>query len=146
MIHTATTRPNHLWSSVSAALLILLFAYAAMSKLLDLPAFSGQLHNQSFSPFLADVLEWLVPASELVACGLLLSAVTRWYGMVLSLCLMVAFTAYITLVLMNFWTRVPCSCGGVISHLSWTGHFWFNLFFLITAVIGLLTTPRIPVR
>jgi hypothetical protein len=37
--------------------------------------------------------------------------------------------------------RIPCSCGGLISSLSWTQHLFFNLFFLLANAIVLSIYP-----
>ena len=128
--------------TAASALLILLFVYAALSKLLDLPLFRGQLYNQSFPHQLADVLIIALPASELLTCGLLLLPTTRRYGLWLSALLLSLFTLYIVLVLLGFWSRVPCSCGGVLARLSWTQHLLFNLFFLVLSVMGFCLQPK----
>lgn len=126
---------------MSLASLITLFTYAALSKWLAFEDLRGQMHNQNFSYGLAETLVWLVPASELIAAGLLLSARTRWYGFALSAFLLLTFTVYIGLVLQGVWERVPCSCGGVIAHLTWEQHLIFNLLFLTLSIIGLCLTP-----
>jgi len=139
----ATTKDawRHQAFAGATALLILLFVYAALSKLLELERFRGQLYNQSFSHALADLLLFALPISELVTCGLLMLPLTRWYGLLSAAALMTVFTLYIALVLLGFWSRVPCSCGGVLAHLSWTQHLWFNLFFLGLSMAGLWLCP-----
>ena len=77
------------------ALLILLYVYAASSKLLDFTAFRGQLYNQSFPHGLADVLLYVLPAAELLTAGLLYFDRTRRAGLWVSLGLLVVFTGYI---------------------------------------------------
>lgn len=128
--------------SAATALLILLFAYAAVSKLLNVTTFRGQLYNQSFPHGLADMLFVGLPLSELLTCGLLLFPITRRLGLLLSLLLMTVFTLYIILVLLGYWERVPCSCGGVLASLNWTQHLFFNLFFLLLAIAGLALGPE----
>lgn len=123
----------------AVSLLILLFVYAPVSKLINLADFRGQLHNQPFPHVVAAALLVLLPATELAAAGLLLFAQTRKAGLWLSTCLLAAFTVYIVLVLAGYWARLPCSCGGVLNGLSWTAHLFFNLAFLLVCVAGLLT-------
>jgi putative oxidoreductase len=124
--------------SLPAALLVLLFTYAALSKLADFPAFRGQLYNQAFPHGVADVLAYLLPATELSAVGLLLFPRTFFAGLQLSLSLMLLFTGYIALVLLHFWNRIPCSCGGVLSHMGWETHLVFNIIFTGIAFTGIL--------
>ncbi|TWR26780.1 hypothetical protein FPZ42_07010 [Mucilaginibacter achroorhodeus] len=117
--------------NVAPALLVLLFTYAAASKLINPVSARHEMHNQHFPPEVADVL-WLgVPLFELVAAAMMLLN-EKWQerGLLLSSILMTVFTGYIALVLLGFWDRVPCSCGGVLKNMSWKTHFIFNLFFL----------------
>lgn len=115
---------------VATALLILLWIYAALSKLLDYAAFQGQLANQNIPHALAGILAWALPLTELITCGLIFFGRSRLLGLLLSLVLLSVFTAYIALVLLGAWDRIPCSCGGILSHMSWEVHLGFNLFFL----------------
>lgn len=119
-----------------AALLLLLFLYTALSKLLDFQAFRGQLRLQPFPEWTLDYLLWGLPAIELVACGLLFFRGTRRYGLYLSTGLMAMFTGYVSLVLLRVFGSIPCSCGGVLEQMSWEEHLAFNLFFLALAIVG----------
>lgn len=123
--------------SITCALLILLWTYTAFSKLSDIQEFKRQLGNQTFSKATSSFLFWFIPISELLAAGLLIIKKTRLIGLVLSSALMLLFTAYITLVLIGYYDRVPCSCGGVLKAMGWQTHLWFNLFFLSISITGL---------
>lgn len=122
--------------SLIATLYLMLFAYAAVSKLIDYDTFRRQL---AMSPVLtshASWLSWVVPALELVLAALVAFRKTRLAGMYGSLCLMAAFTAYIYLI-MNHASHVPCSCGGLLDDMGWTAHFYFNLAFMALASVAL---------
>lgn len=93
--------------------------------------------NQVFPMAMAEVLVWAVPAVELLTAGLLISTRTRIMGISASITLLVSFTVYIALIKLNFFGHVPCSCGGVISKLSWEQHFVFNIFFIVLSGIAL---------
>ncbi len=67
---------------------------------------------------------------------LLLAPGTRLSGFYLSTLLILGFTTYIGLVLTGFFDRCPCSCGGVISSMSFESHFSFNLLFLTLPALG----------
>lgn len=120
-----------------AALLVLLWAYAASSKLLDYPLSLHQMHNQVFPVWAADLLAAAVPLTEICTAVLLLLPLFRRAGLWLSALLLGSFTLYIVLVKLLVFGRVPCSCGGIISGFSWTQHLIFNLFFLALSILGL---------
>jgi putative oxidoreductase len=118
-------------------LLIFLFVYAAVSKLIDIDRSRGQMLNQIFPPAIAEILVWAVPVAELITAGFLLFKKTFLPGLYLSMGLMVVFTLYIILVLLNVFGRIPCSCGGVLQKMGWVPHLFFNLFFLLLTVTGI---------
>jgi putative oxidoreductase len=124
-------------TAICEALLTGLFVYAAVSKLADFDTFRGQLANQTFPHALAAILVYALPAAELLTAGLLLAQRTSLAGLWLSLGLLLAFTGYIALVKLHYWSRVPCSCGGILSHMGWTTHLLFNLFFILLTVLAL---------
>jgi putative oxidoreductase len=118
-------------------LLIILWAYTSISKLNALTQFKQQLALQHFDLQFAQMLLWIIPGSEILATILLVIPKSRFYGLLLYFILMTAFTSYIGLALIGFYKNVPCSCGGVLQGMSWMIHFWFNLFFLAIAGVGL---------
>jgi putative oxidoreductase len=123
--------------SIISVLLILLFIYAAVSKLLTFSEFRQQLYNQTFPHQVAGILLYLLPAAELITAALLCGTRSMLAGLAASAALLAAFTAYISLVMLHYWDRVPCSCGGILSHMSWTTHLIFNWVFLILNLIAI---------
>lgn len=124
-------------------LFVLLFIYAATSKLWDFGQFKVQLGQSPILTAYADGVAWMVPGVEYLLALLLLfngSRLAAFYG---SLALMVMFTTYIVLVL-HFSDYIPCSCGGVLEDLGWTEHIVFNLFFVILAVIAIVQLEAFP--
>lgn len=122
---------------VISLLYVLLFIYAATSKLLDFQHFKIELGQ---SPLLSAFAQWiavLVPAAEYITCLLILIPRFRLTGLYLAYGLMVMFTAYIFIIL-NYTSFVPCSCGGVLEKLDWKSHMFFNLFFVCLSVLGIL--------
>ena len=126
-----------IFKSTVPPLLVLLFVYAALSKLLTFSAFDQQLHNQSFPGWLADFLLYLLIPVEIITALLLCFRRTMLSGLLISAALLLAFTIYIALVMLHFWERVPCSCGGILSQMGWTAHLIFNSIFLILNLIAL---------
>lgn len=126
---------------IISVLLIFLWVYTASSKLLNYPSFRQQL---TLSPFVGDVAgiaSILIPASELLATSLLTVKNTRFYGLLASLVLLTVFTLYIAGMLLSG-VSLPCSCGGVISSLSWQEHLIFNLFFLAITIIAFVLEKK----
>lgn len=122
-------------------LYLLLFVYAAVSKLLDYHDFSIKLGQSPLLSAFAGYVAVGVPLLELIISLLLCFARWRFIGLFASFCLMVAFTTYIVIIL-NFSSYVPCSCGGILQDLGWTDHLIFNVVFVLLAVIGLLLSER----
>jgi len=125
-----------------AALLIMLFLYASLSKFLDFGTFTGEMNNQplpnSWTPFLI----WFIPCSEIAICVALMIEPTRLAGFYASLVLMGLFTIYTGIILFHFFSYVPCSCGGVIKRLTWKQHLVFNLFFVALSICGVILQRR----
>ena len=125
----------------SSYLFILLFLYAAVSKLLSFETFKVQLAQSPLLSAYADIIAWLVPGIEILIACLLVIARFRTLALYASFTLMVMFTAYIYIIL-NFSDFVPCSCGGVLEKLSWTQHLIFNVFFILLAGVAVFFTVR----
>ncbi len=122
-------------------LLILLFVYAALNKLLDFENFQVQLGQSPMLSAFAGWVSYSVPVSEILISLLLCFKKYRRLGLFASLCLMVMFTAYI-LIILNFSPFVPCSCGGIIEKLTWDQHLVFNIVFVLLAVAGIVLGPK----
>ena len=127
---------RHKILSIISSLLILLWTYASLSKLLDYEQSRSEMQNQVFSMGFAQVLTWLVPLVELGTALLLCFGRTLKTGLYISTVLLFSFTGYIILVMTNVFGRIPCSCGGIIQQLNWNQHMVFNLVFLAIAVTG----------
>jgi putative oxidoreductase len=125
-----------------SALLILLFLYASLSKFMDFKTFIGEMNNQplpnSWTPFLV----WFIPCTEIILSVLLIFERTRLLGFYGSLVLMGLFTAYAILILLHFFPRVPCSCGGIIKRLTWQQHLALNLVFFALSLSGVIIQRR----
>jgi hypothetical protein len=122
---------------IICCLLVLLFVYAAFSKLLEYHTFKIQLSNSPFLNPFAVIIVWLIPATELILTLMLTVMSTRKVALYVSLILLVVFTLYIAGMLL-FAIHLPCSCGGIIQQLSWKQHLLFNLFFIVLTVIGIV--------
>jgi putative oxidoreductase len=128
-------------NSVSV-LLLLLFIYSATSKFLEYDKFVFQmkLAPVPLMNWSAPVLGWLIPAIETflvigLAAGMfhLVIQVKTLYASVI---LLFVFEFYISAMLLSG-LELPCTCGGIISQMSWWQHLLFNAFFIITGVFSI---------
>lgn len=117
-------------------LLILLWIYAAVSKLTDYPLFENQLSKQPLPAWSIGILAWLLPAIEITAALLLAFSRTRRLGFFISLLLLLSFTLYTGFALSGAYGSIPCSCGGIFSFMGWKGHFVFNAIAMLLAFAG----------
>lgn len=124
-----------------SVLFILLFVYSAVRQLANFEVFRVRL---SQAPLLENSASWLaaaIPTLEIGIALLLLFRVTRRWGLYGFLGLMSLFTAYIVYAL-NFASSLPCTCNTVFEGMSWTQHLWFNLGFMVLAIVGILLDNR----
>lgn len=126
---------------IASYLLVLLFVYAAVSKLLDFEGFRTELAQSPLLSAYAGLIAPSVIIAELLLTLLLCINSTRLIGLYLSFFLMIAFTIYIFLIL-NYSDFVPCSCGGIIEKLGWTEHMIFNMCFALIALAALGITEK----
>lgn len=121
---------------ITSSLLILLFSYTAISKLLIYRAFTRTLSESPLIHNGADTIAWLLPATELVVVLLLFFPASRNYGLWASAVLLLLFTLYLSYMVL-FVPHLPCSCGGVLRKMSWPQHIFFNLFFLGLSILAI---------
>jgi len=124
--------------TICRSLLILLFLYASVSKIVDPALFKRQMFNQPFPRWMAWGLLFIIPSSEIIISVMLMFEKTARQGLKISSILMALFTFYTALILLHFFSYVPCSCGGVIQKLTWPQHLVFNIVFTGLAVMGYL--------
>lgn len=121
-------------------LLILLFTYTAVSKILEHDLFEIVLSESPAIGKYATIISWLLPTSEILVVLLLLMPSLRLTGLFASLFLMLVFTMYL-LWMVAFGINLPCNCGGVLKALSWKQHIFFNLFFIVLSASGIILYP-----
>jgi uncharacterized membrane protein YphA (DoxX/SURF4 family) len=124
-------------------LFILLFVYTAFSKFIDYENFRAVIGQSPLITRFAPVLAIVVPLAEIVIALLLVIPRYRRAGLYASFAIMTLFTVYIV-VLMTLAEKIPCSCGGVISMMSWTQHLYFNILFTLLALWGMWLYTKQP--
>jgi uncharacterized membrane protein YphA (DoxX/SURF4 family) len=126
---------------IAAVLLIVLLVYASVAKLMDYQKFVVQINQSPMLFRWGETIAVSVLALELIASVLLVFRVTRLVGLYVSFTLLCAFTGYI-IYATQFQSYIPCSCGGVLEHLSWTEHLALNLFFLALSLFAIVLYPK----
>ncbi|WP_185974309.1 MauE/DoxX family redox-associated membrane protein [Litoribacter populi] len=121
----------------TSLILVLLLTYTAFSKWIDWTGTKNALYNQVFPTRMAEGLLWGLPVVELAVAAMLVCNKWRYYGLWISVLLMLCFTIYVGLVMTGIFGRIPCSCGGVMGSLGWGEHLAVNIGFLLIAMIGL---------
>ncbi|HEU4606905.1 MAG TPA: MauE/DoxX family redox-associated membrane protein [Chitinophagaceae bacterium] len=117
--------------------LILLFGYAAASKLNEHEQFILQIGQVIKIRQAPEILSWFVPGTEFLTCLLLIIPKHRRKGLYLSFGLMLSFTCYIAFFL-AYHTHLPCRCGGILNSMGWNTHLKFNIVFTALAAIGIV--------
>ena len=116
-------------------LFIILFLYTGVSKLMEYAVFKEQIAESPVLQPVAPFIAWALPLTELLVSLMLIIPRWRLKGLYASLLLMIAFTIYIGAI-MTFAKELPCSCGGIISLLSWRDHLILNSVFILLAFAG----------
>jgi len=123
-------------------LLVLLFLYTGLSKLLDFKAFELSMRFQHLPDWITTPAIYTLPTTEIIVAGLLITEKSRMIGLYAFIALMFIFTLYAGAVLINLFPIAPCPCGGAIKSLGWPQHFLLNLAFLGLALANLFFYNR----
>ncbi|MCF8716393.1 hypothetical protein JM658_16300 [Joostella atrarenae] len=135
-------RRYHIYSTeIICFLFVLLFSYAAISKLMDFELFRAQLGKSPLLTSIAGWVAWGIPLLELIIALALITPKFRLLACYGCLSLMSLFTMYIVIIL-NFTDDIPCACGGILETMGWQEHLIFNSIFIILATIGILLHPN----
>jgi len=118
-------------------LYVLLFVYAAVSKISEFQNFRAQLGQSPLLSAYTGIISIAVPLIEIITAFLLVIPKVREFGMLAAVSLMILFTAYIVIIL-NLSSYVPCSCGGILDNMGWTEHLVFNIAFLLLGFWALI--------
>jgi putative oxidoreductase len=139
-----TTRKNELCVVILTVLLILFWLYAAGTKLYDFNTFKGEMNNQVFSRRISNALAYTLPAVEIMIAALLVNSTTRLTGMILSCSMILVYTTYVGLALLDVYNRMPCNCAGLLS--SWEANLILNLLVTAVAAAGLILNLKFKER
>jgi uncharacterized membrane protein YphA (DoxX/SURF4 family) len=126
---------------IIALLLVVLFLYTGISKLMEYSSFKEQIATSPVLAPIASFIAWALPLAEFAVAIALLIPVWRLWGLYASFVLMLLFTGYIAAIL-SFSKELPCSCGGVLEEMSWDQHLVFNITFTLLAIAGALLEKK----
>jgi uncharacterized membrane protein YphA (DoxX/SURF4 family) len=115
----------------------ILFFYTGISKLMEYSVFKEQLGESPVLAPLASLIAATLPWLEFLVVIMLIIPRWRLKGLYITLTMMTGFTIYV-IALLAFRDKLPCSCGGIISNLSWTQHVIFNTTFILLAIWGII--------
>lgn len=118
-------------------LYVLLFVYAAVSKLIDFENFRVQLGQSPLISAFADWISSTVLFAEFLISILLFIPKIRIIALYLAVGLMTMFTTYIIIIL-NYSSFIPCSCGGILEKLGWREHLIFNCVFILLGITAII--------
>lgn len=127
----------HIAVEILCVLFIILFGYTAMSKSFDHKNFEDQLVFVTENNLVGSLLSYLIPIVEFVVAILLCFHRTRLIALYFFCSLMVCFSAYI-IYLMLSGRQLPCTCGGVISAMTWKQHLIFNGGFIVAGIATII--------
>lgn len=122
-------------------LFILLFVYAATSKIIDFENFKSQIGQSYLLAAFSDWVAMTIPPLEVIIALMFLWQNLRLVALYLSYALMVLFTVYI-IAITQFSDHVPCSCGGILQKMNWNQHLLFNIVFVILSIAAVVLYPR----
>ncbi|WP_369411481.1 MauE/DoxX family redox-associated membrane protein [Longitalea luteola] len=115
----------------------ILFLYSGISKLTEFNVFKQQLSESPILGPISSLVAVALPWIEFLIVIMLIIPKWRLKGFYAALVLMASFTLYIIL-LLSISDKLPCSCGGVLSELSWTQHIVLNGIYILICVIGII--------
>ncbi|MCM4161594.1 hypothetical protein FHG64_06245 [Antarcticibacterium flavum] len=117
---------------------IILFMYAGLTKLLDGSTFYANILNipQLEDKTIASIVSIIIPLLEIIAALLIVWPKTRLKGLYVVFGLFIVFTGYL------FWIiflspYTPCSCGSILTLLSWNQHLLLNVICMGLVIIGI---------
>ncbi|EKF55082.1 hypothetical protein I215_09476 [Galbibacter marinus] len=132
-------RHNGITVEIISILYVVVFAFTGLTKLMEGDRFFNNLNNSPILPdmvWLSYIISWVVPTLEIVIALLIAIPRTRLKGLYSALGLMIAFTIYVVGIVFIS-PYAPCSCGGIITLLSWPQHLIFNVGLIILALVAI---------
>lgn len=118
---------------------VMVFAFTGLTKLMEGDQFFNNLNNSPILPdvvWLSYIISWAVPTLEIVIALLIAIPRTRLKGLYAALGLMIVFTMYVAGIVFIS-PYAPCSCGGIITLLTWQEHLLFSIGMIVLALLAI---------
>ncbi|WP_316809212.1 MauE/DoxX family redox-associated membrane protein [Pedobacter agri] len=119
-------------------LLVLLWFYTGLDKLVFYHSYWIAMHYQIFSQQILTIAIPVLPFLEIAIGLLLIFPKSESLGFLLSFLLMTFFSAYAALVYFGYFVSRPCACAGLFTKLSWGSHLMINLLITLVALFGMI--------
>ena len=123
-------------------LLVLLFAYTGINKLLTHQQFSNQLLQNEYLHSFALPISFALPVVEILTAICLVFERTKPAGLWSAAILMTLFSIYVGGMLLQHKMPLHCTCGGIINAMTWKQHLLFNLLFIALAWATILIQKK----
>ncbi|WP_409514621.1 MauE/DoxX family redox-associated membrane protein [Chryseobacterium sp.] len=130
-------RPKNLIAEIVIFLLLLMWAYTFVSKVLDFDTFRRQINGAYLLSSLGSPLPYILQVLHLSLVILLIKKSWRKVGLITSLSVLLLYTVYLIYIL-KFAPSIPCSCISLYSALNWNDQLLINLALLVLNIIGLI--------
>jgi len=138
---------KYIFIDIVSCLLIFLFLYTGLAKIIDLAHFRAVLLKSPYLRSFAPMISVVIPSVEIfIAIALLLPMLKfapklRVVALYSSSFLMAIFTLYVAFMLQSP-DDLPCSCGGIIQKMNWHQHMYFNLAITILSIFAIVLNKR----
>lgn len=134
MMLTAKTKAVSI--EIITSLLVLVFLYTGLTKLIDYKSFRLQMMNNPYFYNYANIVTFGAPLLEILIGILLVAKKTRRKGLWASFFLMLFFSWYVWHLMRTF-PKLPCSCGGIIAELNWPQHLALNIALTVLTLFAI---------
>ncbi len=123
-------------TEIISLLYVCLFLYTAIDKWSAYDVTREQMGMMPLLSPISGIVIWALPSVEIIIAMLMFVPRYRLNGLYLATGLMIFFTVYV-IYMMLFYEHLPCSCGGFLQELSWSGHIIFNCSFIVAGIIAI---------
>jgi hypothetical protein len=121
---------------------ICFWMYVGSKKLFTFSDYQDSMIKQPFDDQYAIFLSYVLPAIALLTGILFIFERTKSMAFWFSIILMIIFSSYILLALLDKWGSIPCDCVLEFDN-SWIAHLWINGIITLNCLIGLLLDKSI---